>query len=69
METNNKEFYSRFDLSRNISSAVALTVILVLSFFLAFYTLNAADNIKTNFPESDIVQIHKRPGGVDVDLK
>jgi hypothetical protein len=69
METDDNKFYSGLDLSKNISSTVAFAVILILSFVVALYTLNAAENVKNNFPESDIVQIHKRPGGADVDLK
>ncbi|MDO8529183.1 MAG: hypothetical protein Q7S18_00765 [bacterium] len=53
----------RFDSSRNISSGIALLVILTLSVFVAYLSLSTARKIVDAAPESKAFNFNKRDYG------
>jgi hypothetical protein len=50
----------RFDSSRNISSPVAITVIMILSLFVAFYSLFIGQKLIDTAPSSPVFNVEKR---------
>ena len=51
-----------FDLNQRVSSQLAFALVLLLSFLVAWFTVNASRGIVSGVKNSEIVKVEKRPG-------
>lgn len=52
----------RINLNQNIPNHYAFTILLVISFLVAWYIISVADRIVKDFPDSEIVHVEKKSG-------